>query len=494
MTRMAGQGWQGGRMSQRGWQGRRMAGHGAALGERSRLPVHSSCQRCCLHPPSPSLFLMAQMVLTLSWAFFSIINSCLQVGRHFFPFGRAIKLSSARCAFLKPSRIYPPTAVCCFYQALLKHWAAPPFLPPLLLPGGKIRRDCRRRRPQPAPAGELTNPAKAIQKRCPGRGEDGGAPSLHREPLNPPAPSFVRLSRVLPAQRPLVPPVISMLQLGRVFPGEAVAHRKPGGCWGLLWWVPCPTGIRGGRNPKEPWSFSSAWESAGCPRRGGKGSSLQPLQRPTKANWNVMGRPLLFGELPVEFRGVLLSGAAALKAGRFWDAQLWGLRMVSITSWCSRNVTMDRRVLSGLCRQCRPTSPHLDLCQSVTRASLTVGSAGAVLPYGYQMVDVKKTEEKKPIRKFPPTVTTMPVLPPLLILVHALNSIHQPGVSQHCQSKQDLAVMLSALTLLPPPLCCLKAWGSFFFFFSLALQTLSFPASRTSLLLGQGAGVCTLVL
>lgn len=25
--------------------------------------------------------------------------------------------------------------------------------------------------------------------------------------------------------------------------------------------------------------------------------------------------------------------AAAVRAGRFWDVQLWGLRMVSITSW-----------------------------------------------------------------------------------------------------------------------------------------------------------------
>lgn len=132
MTRMAGQRWQGGRMSQQGWQGRRMAGHGVAPGERSRLPVHSSCQRCCLHPPSPSLFLMAQMVLTLSWAFFSIINSCLQVGRHFFPFGRAIKLSSAVC-FFKAIAYLSPNCSLLFLPGSFKALGCPPFSPPLAL-------------------------------------------------------------------------------------------------------------------------------------------------------------------------------------------------------------------------------------------------------------------------------------------------------------------------------------------------------------------------
>lgn len=46
----------------------------------------------------------------------------------------------------------------------------------------------------------------------------------------------------------------------------------------------------------------------------------------------------------------------------------------------------------------------LGLCQGVARAALTVGSEGAVLTYGYQMVDVKKTKEKKPVREFPPAI------------------------------------------------------------------------------------------
>lgn len=89
---------------------------------------------------------------------------------------------------------------------------------------------------------------------------------------------------------------------------------------------------------------------------------------------------------------------------------------------------MERRVLWGLCQWCPPTSPCLGLCQGVARAALTVGSAGVVLTYGYQMVGVKKKKKRKsPSGGFHQqfmAMTTMPVLPPLLILVHPLNSTH----------------------------------------------------------------------
>lgn len=69
----------------------------------------------------------------------------------------------------------------------------------------------------------------------------------------------------------------------------------------------------------------------------------------------------------------------------------------------------------------------LGLCQGVARAALTVGSEGAVLTYGYQMVDVKKTKEKSLSGSFHQqfvAMTIVPVLAPLLIPVHPLNSTH----------------------------------------------------------------------
>lgn len=142
---MARQGWHGKDGRTGAWHGK----EGTAWRDGSRLPVHSICQRGCLRPPGLCLFLVAQMVLTLSWAFFSsIINSCLQVGRHFFPFGRAITLSSAVCFFKAIAYLSPNRSLLFLLGSFMALGCPPFFFPPLLLPGGKIRRDCRRRRPQ----------------------------------------------------------------------------------------------------------------------------------------------------------------------------------------------------------------------------------------------------------------------------------------------------------------------------------------------------------
>lgn len=76
---------------------------------------------------------MAQMVLTLSWAFFSIINSCLQVGRHFFPFGRAIKLSSAVRFFKAIVYLFPNRSLLFLPGSFMALGCVPPLFFPLAL-------------------------------------------------------------------------------------------------------------------------------------------------------------------------------------------------------------------------------------------------------------------------------------------------------------------------------------------------------------------------
>lgn len=63
-----------------------------------------------------------------------------------------------------------------------------------------------------------------------------GAPSLHQEPLNPPAPSFVWLSRVLPAQKAPRPSCHFHAAAGKSFSQERLLPTESlvgaGGCCG----------------------------------------------------------------------------------------------------------------------------------------------------------------------------------------------------------------------------------------------------------------------
>lgn len=139
-TRMAWQGWQDGSMARQGRHS--MEGW-----------VQAACtQHLSARLPSPARPLPLPCGTdgfnTFLGLFSSIINSCLQVGRHFFPFGRAITLSSAVCFFKAIAYLSPNRSLLFLLGSFMALGCPPFFFPPLLLPGGKIRRDCRRRRPQ----------------------------------------------------------------------------------------------------------------------------------------------------------------------------------------------------------------------------------------------------------------------------------------------------------------------------------------------------------
>lgn len=182
----------------------------------------------------------------------------------------------------------------------------------------------------------------------------------------------------------------------------------------------------------------AAQGSARWPRRGGQGkgvlSSFVPRLR--KTNWSATEHLLPFGEfgvcpwLPMGFGGVLVAGrqgAAAIRAGRLRDAQLWGPRMVrhgdGATTWdpWARHGGEEGAVGAIL-----PGQTHQRCAWSGRRES---GSGGAALTYGYQMVDVKKKKkEKKPIRKFPSAVHGHDHRPsplsPLIVPIHPSDSAH----------------------------------------------------------------------
>lgn len=163
--------------------------------------------------------------------------------------------------------------------------------------------------------------------------------------------------------------------------------------------------------------------SARWPRRGGQGkgvlSSFVPRLR--KTNWSAMGHLLPFGEfevcpwLPVGFGGVLVAGrrgAAAVRAGRLRDAQLWGPRVVhcgdGATNW---HLWARHHGEEGAVGAMLPGQTHRRCAMSGRRES---GSGGVALTYGYQMVDVKKKRKRKsPSGSFHQRFTAMTTVPVL---------------------------------------------------------------------------------
>lgn len=132
---MAWQGWRG-----RGWHSKMIARQGrqGGRGGQPRLPVHSSCQRCCLRLPSPSLFLVAQMVLTLCWALFAIINSVCKWEDTSLLLAEPAALLAVR--FFKPMPYLSPSSSLLFLPGSFMALGWPPphppffFLPPCSCP------------------------------------------------------------------------------------------------------------------------------------------------------------------------------------------------------------------------------------------------------------------------------------------------------------------------------------------------------------------------
>lgn len=138
---MARQGWQGGRMAGQEGSRAQVTGREDGRAGMAGLSAGGAVQAACTQQLSALLPSSARPqplprgtdgFNTFLGLFFSIINSCLQVGRHFFPFGRAIKLSLV-VRFFKASVYLFPNHSLLFLPGSFMALGCPPLFFPLAL-------------------------------------------------------------------------------------------------------------------------------------------------------------------------------------------------------------------------------------------------------------------------------------------------------------------------------------------------------------------------